>query len=236
MEPKHEIALEQALAWINDNYKPVGIIVSGSIIRGNPDANSDFDIYVIHQEKFRQRVQKYFNQVPCEIFINTLNSAYWYLEDELKSNRPVTAHMISTGKIFMGSDHPDFLKLFEAAKSYSLRTLSLTAQQLISYKFSLANLLEDASDVLETDEQLTEHILNKLVSDIIEFSFRLKEVPLPRIKERLRALHAIDPTQAELISKYYLCHGVKEKYNIAVQILINLDCNEGFFEWSSDRE
>jgi len=58
MNDNHKIALNEALAWVSVNFKPVGIIVTGSIVRGNPDLNSDFDIFVIHEDSFRQRIQK----------------------------------------------------------------------------------------------------------------------------------------------------------------------------------
>ena len=67
---KYDIALRMAINYILENYKPIGIIASGTIICGTPDKSSDLDIYVIHNESFRQRLQKYFNGVPAEIFIN----------------------------------------------------------------------------------------------------------------------------------------------------------------------
>ena len=96
MNDNHKIAFNEALAWVSLNFKPVGIIVTGSIVRGNPDLNSDFDIFVIHEDGYRQRIQKYFNGVPCEIFINNFNHVYGYFEKEFENNRPVSAHMIST--------------------------------------------------------------------------------------------------------------------------------------------
>ena len=60
-------SLEEAVAWIRMEYSPLGIVASGSIIRGNPDPHSDFDIHVV-TEGVRQRVQKFFNGIPCEIF------------------------------------------------------------------------------------------------------------------------------------------------------------------------
>src|ERR1700733_3045561 len=52
-------ALRAALDYIFDNFRPFAIVVSGSIVRGNPDSSSDFDIVVLHDEAWRQRVQKW---------------------------------------------------------------------------------------------------------------------------------------------------------------------------------
>lgn len=236
MESNYTLALEQAIFWINDNYKPVGIVVSGSIIRGNPNANSDFDIYVIHQENFRQRIQKYFNQVPCEIFLNSYAHAYKSLEEELKMNRPVTANMISTGTIYKGNENPDFLKLIEAAKSHSGQSSKLTEQQILSSNYGIATLFEDATDILEADEATAEYILNKAVSDAIDLCFRNSQTPQPRIKERLKVLSHVHPAIGAFATKYYCANQTKEKYIIARQILNLLNCETGFFEWSSSRE
>jgi hypothetical protein len=72
LNDNHKIALNEALAWVSVNFKPVGIIVTGSIVRGN----------------------------------NNFNHVYSYFQREFENNRPVSAHMISTGKLIMGNDHP----------------------------------------------------------------------------------------------------------------------------------
>ncbi len=236
MNDHYKIALEQALAWIKENHEPVGVIVSGSIIRGNPNANSDFDIYVIHEKNFRQRIQKYFNGVPCEIFLNSPAHIHSYLEAELKNNRPCTAHMLATGVVYLGESNTNILSLIEKAKQYQYKTTELTEQQVIAYKYGIATLFEDATDLLETDEILTEHILNKLIIDIIDFTFRKEQKTLPRIKERLNELAVINPVLAGLITNYYTNTIAKQKYIIAKQIMELLDIPQGFFEWTSTQD
>jgi predicted nucleotidyltransferase len=44
----HRIALRRALEFLPGIAEPVGIVVSGSIIRGNPHRSSDLDIVVLH--------------------------------------------------------------------------------------------------------------------------------------------------------------------------------------------
>ena len=64
---KYDIALRDAVSFVLDSFKAVGIITSGTIVRGNPDATSDIDLWVIHLEPNRQRIQKFFNSVPVEM-------------------------------------------------------------------------------------------------------------------------------------------------------------------------
>ncbi|MBN2392997.1 MAG: hypothetical protein JXR84_19865, partial [Anaerolineae bacterium] len=64
-------ALREAVQFILERCPDTqGIVVSGTILRGNPAPSSALDIYVIRRELRRQRVQKFFDGVPAEIFIN----------------------------------------------------------------------------------------------------------------------------------------------------------------------
>jgi predicted nucleotidyltransferase len=75
----YDVALRGAVSFVLASFTPVGIIASGTILRGNPDATSDIDLWVIHLEPMRQRLQKFFNGVPVEIFINPP----WTIQDTL---------------------------------------------------------------------------------------------------------------------------------------------------------
>lgn len=66
----YSLALQQAVEFIAARFDPLGIIACGSILRGMPDPSSDLDMYVIHHRPLRQRIQKTFNSVPSEIFVN----------------------------------------------------------------------------------------------------------------------------------------------------------------------
>ena len=66
----YDQALREAVQFILKRFDVLGIVAAGTIIRGSPDATSDLDIYVIHPAPFRQRVQKFFNGIPTEIFVN----------------------------------------------------------------------------------------------------------------------------------------------------------------------
>jgi len=97
-------------------------VVSGSILRGNPDRNSDLDIYVIHRQPFRRRIQKYFIGVPCELFLNNFAQVYQYFEQECKDNRPVTAHMLASGQVIRGAGDPELQELIHAAHGFLTRS------------------------------------------------------------------------------------------------------------------
>lgn len=236
MNDHYTIALDKALTWVRKHFKPIGIIVTGSIIRDNPDLNSDFDIYVVHQDSFRQRIQKYFDGIPCEIFINNFKHIYDYLEQEHKDNRPVTSHMISTGKVVEGVDNLELQKLIQSANEYLLKSPALTHTQRINIRYAISTLFEDATDVKDKDTLTSTYFLNKLVSDIIDYTFLTVSIPLPRPKERIKYLAQNYPDIGKLITDYYRTEIFCNRYEIAKTLVGRSIGEYGFFEWDSGQE
>jgi predicted nucleotidyltransferase len=236
MDASHKTALDKALAWISENFNPVGIIVTGSIIRGNPDKNSDFDIYVIHRENYRQRIQKYFDGIPCEIFVNNFKQVYAYFEQDFKDNRPVSAHMIATGEVIMGGDNPELKKLIESANEFLLKSPSLDDVRKTAMKYTISTMFEDAADIKDTDRLTSSNFLNKLMIDIIDFTFLANGIPLPRPKERIKYLVINYPDIGKLIADYYLAANFDDQYNIAKNLVLKTTGEYGFFEWDSGKD
>src|SRR6185436_18043792 len=88
LSERYDTALRKAVEFIFNRFQPIGIVATGSIIRGNPDATSDLDIEVVHNARFRQRIQKFFNDVPAEIFVNPISWIERYLSEEKEEGRP----------------------------------------------------------------------------------------------------------------------------------------------------
>lgn len=80
-EPNHT-ALIEAVAYARSRFEPIGIIAAGTIVRGNPSPANDLDIFVVHRAPWRQRIQKFFNGVPTELFVNPPEQVERYLESE----------------------------------------------------------------------------------------------------------------------------------------------------------
>lgn len=233
MAPHYQLAIQQALAWITTHCEPLGVVASGSIIRGNPHATSDFDLYVVHEKDFRQRVQKRFNGVPCEIFVNNPAQVRGYFASELQRNRPVTAHLLATGQLVHGHDNPHVLALLEEAQHYATLANPLTEEQATFRKYGLATLLEDAADTLATDEATSLYLLDQVMAQLVEFVFANHQRPLPRIKDRLKLLCEVDATVGRGVRQYYQLAGAAPKYAVAKALVLHVAGATEFFEWSS---
>ena len=101
---RYDRALREAVTFVLGRFEPLGIIASGAIVPGNPGPMSDHDLYVLVPGTRRLRIQKFFNGVPTEIFVNPPPAVERYLERERGENRPVTAHMIATGFVVLDRD------------------------------------------------------------------------------------------------------------------------------------
>jgi hypothetical protein len=235
MDAHYQATLNKALTWINENFKPIGIIVTGSIIRGNPNTNSDFDIFAIHEETYRQRIQKYFDGIACEIFVNNIAHVHAYFEEEYKSNRPVTAHMVATGKVVSGMDHPEISQLVKAANEFVIKSPELESSRKIAMSYTIATMFEDAEDIKETDQLTSRYFLDKLVIDIIEFIFLHDGIPLPRPKERIKYLADNNPGIGKLVADYYSAESFIERFDAARKLVLITTNQSGFFEWDSGK-
>jgi len=235
MEEKYTLCINQALAWIRANYSAQAVFVCGSIVRGTANANSDFDIYVLHNDNYRQRVQKFFNGVPCEIFINSIAHTHTSFETELKNNRPCTAHMLATGMLYFDDKSLDTTTLVETAKKYVQLSAGLTTMQKTMAQYSIALAFEDATDVLETDGATAAMLLHKTVTEVIAYMYALHKLPLPGVKHRIANIEQIDTAIAEMVTGFYTTSNLHQQHKLVGDVLNKLGIPTGFFEWQSDK-
>ena len=229
LSDKYAVALHSAVEFILENYTVLGIIVSGTIIRGNPDPSSDLDIYVINAQPFRQRLQKFFHGVPAEIFVNPPKSVERYFEEEQADRRPLTAHMLATGFVVLDLD-PVIGDLQSKAKR--LLSQPPAAPQYLTYqRYSSALLFEDAEDMVERDPEAAEMIVYRAVAEMLNFCFIKAGSFIPRQKSILEELARLDTIVAELARSFYRASTLGEKMELAGRIADQTIGNRGFFEW-----
>jgi hypothetical protein len=232
---KYNQALHQAVKFILDRFTVSGIIASGTIIRGNPDSTSDLDIYVIHQESFRQRLQKFFNGVPAEIFINPPAAVESYFADEHAARRPLTAHMLTTGFVILELD-PIVSTLREEAAAWLQKSPESSPQSLTMARYMVATLYEDALDVVEQDPVTAQMLLSRAVTEMIKYSFTKAGRFLPRHKELLSAFTKLDAETAELANKFFEAPALDLRLKLVEQIADRTIEARGFFEWETTPE
>jgi len=236
LQAPYDDALRQAVAFILDHVSDViAIVACGSILRGNPSASSDLDIYVLREKLERQRVQRWFNGVPAEIFINPPGQVQKYIDQERQDGRPITAHMLATGQVVLALG--DTLSELQAlAKDALSAHPDPSAERLVTARYMAALRFEDATDIWEAQPEAAKMILNIAVYDMLRYYYLGVNQFFPRDKDLLVALETLDPHLSDLAQRYYSESSPDCIIDIAHQIADHTIKIFGFFEWESAPE
>lgn len=184
------------MTYILERYDDaVGIIAAGSILRGQGHATSDLDLYVIRTRPQRQRVQRRFQGVAAEIFVNPPRQIARYFADEARDSRPITAHMLAHGAVVLALD-PVVEQLRAQAEAELQRAPGPRDADLRWERYLAALELEDALDILDQNPPGGTLILCGAVHKMLRYAFRQARRPLPRDKDLLTALETLDPALA----------------------------------------
>jgi uncharacterized protein (DUF433 family) len=231
----YDQALRQAVDYILGRYhvNVLGIIVSGTIIQGRPDPTSDFDIYVIHARPQRQRVQKRFQGVPAEIFVNPPAAIRRYFEEEW--DRPCTANMLANGFVVLDRD-PVVEELRAEARQWLQKLPELSERQRVWHRYGVVDDFDNAKDIRESDPANASRILHGVVDQMIRYAFLAANRRLPRDKEMLARLGELDPKLGGLARDYYLAAETTVRFQLAEQIALHTVQETEFFEWESTLE
>jgi hypothetical protein len=230
--PPFDRAVDELVAYVGATYAPLGIVVSGSIVRGQAGPTSDFDVFVVHDQPWRLRDQRRFAGVPAEIFVNPPAQVRRYFEREHAEGRPCTAHMFATGEA-IEPVHPVIEELVREAHDWLARPLE--PPELVTLSYPAVDLLDDARDVIDRDPAAATLLLATAVRTIIEHAFWQRKMFQPRKKDAVAALAEIDAEAAALVRTWSASTGRDALY--AVEALANLVLGvDTFFEWTSPRE
>jgi hypothetical protein len=230
----YDEALKNAVSYLLDRFDVLGVTACGTIVRGTPDVSSDLDIYVINSKPFRQRVQRFFNGVPAEFFINPLHQIRKYFSQERADSRPMTAHMIATGFVMYDPEG-----LFGKLQAEAHSILSQTPEPLPNVtqkRYDIALLYEDAMDVIERDHHTARLSLNNTLWALIDFYFVAKPAYLPRTKDILLELNRCDAYLHRMVLSALNASNVHDMADSVGLLLDRLIHARGFFEWESEPE
>lgn len=229
-------ALRQAVAFILHHVPDLlGIVASGTIIRGTPAPSSDLDIYVIRSRSERQRVQRWFSHVPTEIFINPLHQVRRYLAEEHIAARPITAHLLSTGFTVIAID-PVIAELKDVATAAYARRPDPTPERLTAARYMAACRLEDALDILDARPETAKMMLTLAVYEMLHYRFLEVNQFRPRDKDLLQALDRLDQDLAAIAQAFFRAQPLDVAVDLAKRIADRTIRTYGFFEWASAPE
>jgi hypothetical protein len=228
----YDTALREAVAFVFGETEPVGIIATGTIIRGEAHATSDLDIYVLHRAPYRRRVQRFSNGVPTEIFINPPHTVRQYFVEEHHDGRLITAHMLATGVVVF-EDDPVVAQLRAESREWLKRPIALSPDRALSARYAAATRLEDGADIAATDPRGATMLLTQAVASMLEFWFLASGERIPRSKKLLSTAAVRDPTLGSLIDQFFAATHVAQRVEAAEAIGDHTIGARGFFAWDS---
>jgi hypothetical protein len=228
----YDSALREAVEYVATRFDVVGVVASGSIVRGNPDATSDLDVVVIHGALIRQRIQKWFNGVPAELFVNPPASIRRYLRDERADARPSMAHMLATGHMVLARD-PVVHDLVGEARAALDAGPGLDAAALNNVRYGVATRYEDARDRADADPETARLLLIPAVGAMLRYRVLATGAWQPRGKELLARVDELDPEAGRLARGILAGQAVDELFRLADLLADRTIGVRGFYEWES---
>jgi hypothetical protein len=229
---KYDMALRDAVAFVLNAFKPVGIIASGTIVRGNPDTSSDIDLWVVHLAPMRQRIQKFFNHVPAEIFVNPPWTIQDYFVRDQANARPISAHMMATGHVVL-SAAPVVEELRRKAQWFLNQPPALTDEAIEQARYAAATRFEDATDMAMRNPIGASLLLTQALADMMRFAFIKARRFIPRDKDLLEEFSLLHPESGEKVRRYFQVSEAEERMQLGTEIANSILGTRGFFEWSS---
>jgi len=228
-------ALRDAVAEVMAVSDPVGIVATGTIVRGEHHASSDLDVVVIHRAPFRRRIQRAFRGVPAEIFINPPETVRRYFVDEHRAGRPLTAHMLASGVVVYRSDGVvDDLR--REAAAWLERPAPLSPADAVRSRYAAATQLEDAADVAASDPHTATMLATQAVVAMLEHHCRATVGRVPRGKGLLGVIDTIDPVMGAAAHTFLSAVSIDDRLAAAHAIADRAIGARGFFAWDSGEE
>jgi len=232
--PPFDHAIAALEAYVRATYAPIGIVVAGSIVRGEAGPSSDFDVFVIHDQPWRLRDQRRFAGVPAELFVNPPAQVRRYFASEHRDGRPHTAHMLATGEP-IEPVAPVIGELIAEARDWLARPLEIRPEQQVQLRYGAVDVLDDARDIIAIDPAAASLLLADAVRHIIAYAFWSQGRFQPRRKDALVALAAIDPEAAALVRRWASTRG-PDALALVEALARHVLGADTFFEWASARE
>lgn len=230
----YDRAATEIVDYVLSTYAPLGIVLAGSIVRGEAGPTSDFDVFVVHDQPWRLREQKRFANIPAEIFVNPAAQVRRYFESEHADGRPCTAHMFSTGEVVAAA--PILDELIREARAWLARPLEVTEASLTQRRYAAVDILDDARDTCGTDPATCAALLADAVQQIIAYAFWSHRKFQPRRKNAVIALREIDERAAALVRQWQQSSDIGESLLAVEALASHVLGRVTFFEWTSARE
>lgn len=182
----------------------LGVLATGSRVRGEGDASSDIDLHVIIGQGRRQRRNMVVAGVEVEMFINPPFQIHLYFENDRTSGRGVDQHMWSTGHAVYDPQGVVAELQREAQRQWDAGPPPIDGTAW-GVRYLPPDTLRDIGDVIERDEEQAQIMTGVLLAELIGTHYRLQRRWRVKGKRVLADLEAWDAPAADLVRQ--VCRG-----------------------------
>ena len=222
-------ALRMALDFIESRpNRAVAVTVSGSVVQGRGDPFSDLDLWIVVEGVHRQRVQRRFNGVPCEMFFNPEARIPTYFEDESKEGRAPSIGMTLDGHVLYDPDGAA-RRLQELAAQVRKVGPRVPHEAIVQRRYLAVDTLDNARDVYDRDPLMASLLIADAVKSALELSYVLAGMWTPRDKDLSLRLGEACPQAVEPLRSYQR-QPTPETADVVLDAILDAST---FFEWES---
>ena len=192
--------LQQVLALLQDEFgdELLGVLATGSRLRGEGDLTSDIDLPVVINQPRRQRRNIVVDGVEVEMFLNPPFQIRRYFADDRASGRGAEQHMWSTGTILYDPQGIMAELQSEAQEQWSAGPPPLSEVGRGLARYNAADGLRDIQDVLEIDPNRAIYLIGRMLPDVINTFYRIQGRWQVKPKRMLLDLATWDASAARL--------------------------------------
>lgn len=234
LSPPVDQALRAAVRVVLAEVEAVGILAAGSLVRGTGGPTSDLDLYVLHLGPWKRRLQRRFEGVPTEIFVNHPASARSFLREELASGRPITAHMLSTAFVVLDLD-PVVGELRREAAEALAAPPSFDPTMVTYARYLAVDALDNARDVHSADPVSSALFVSRAVHGALSAAFLAASRFVPREKDLVRGALELVPalSRTDLETALGVTPAPTDRLAAAGRVVEALCGASTFFAWDS---
>lgn len=228
MDKRYEAAFEAVVSELRQDPEVVGILFTGSAQRGNPDATSDLDIYVVTHKPHYWRATRIVDGIEVELFFNNVASMRWRIEKEWK-----TAAGFATGEVILDRTG-ETAELVALAKGiWDAGPAAPTEDELLFLRYGLSDGLQDLEDV-EMDPVASRVAGSVLVRSAMEVFCKINRYWGDKPKRLFAYVKQRDPLLGEMVADYY-ARGMHPKHAYEIVDYVLAPVGGRLVEWESKK-
>lgn len=205
MRELYELVIQEVLAQLQKELDSdlLGVLLVGSLASGTPRPQSDIDLFAVIRPSWRQRRTFLVQNIQVELFLNPVHQ----IRAEFQSPfDPATLKMFVQGRILLDAEGIVGQLVQEAQQIWDQPRPTIDPRIADSLRYTLVELLKDAQDLLDVDEEAAFGIMiASALRAALDVYYRVQRRWPAAPKAQLHDLEQHDPEIGRLVRQVLSC-------------------------------